>query len=144
MATYNRSESFVDTVADTYKELQDFKGVQYSGDDIYTNHTYQLTPNGVYDFSVDGLFQTGALFKFTADKQKNPYSMLFIKYYSNSSLTNPVSPNTLDGGPFLDVQGSTNGVIRYEYLVWNENNFRVYGKVFIIATDTGVFSYDTI
>ena len=142
MGTYNRSNSFTEEINEIKSELQNFKSVQFSGSDIYTNHTYQLTPNGVYDFSVGALEQTGALYKFIADKQVQPYAMMFMRYFSNPEMTNGVSPNTFDGGPFLDVRNAVNKELHYEYVIWNSNNFTVYGKVFIIATDTGVFSYD--
>ena len=127
-------------VSDLSREVEQFKGVQFSGADIYTNHTQTLS--GSYDFTVGSMEQTGALFKFIGEKQALPYAMAYVRYYSNPGLTAPVDPRTLDGGVYLDVAGSSGKTLRWEFLVFNKNAFTVYGKVYALTTDAGVLSYD--
>lgn len=135
-----RDNDLAGAVKDLKQDLEQFKNVQLSGADIYTNYNYALS--GSYDFTVGASFQTGALYKFTSNRQDLPYAMAYVRFFSNSSMTNAVDPRTMDGGIYLDVAGSSGKTLRWEMLLFNRNAFTVYGKVYCLATDTGVFAYD--
>ena len=136
-----RDNYIAGAVKDLKQDVEQFKSVQLSGADIYTNFTYELSTG--YDFTVGASYQTGALYKFVADRQANPYGTCYVAYYKDASMTTVVDPRTLDGGIYLDVVSSTAKELHWEMLIWNTNAFTVYGKVYARTTDTGVFSYDT-
>ena len=135
-----RDNDIAGAVKDLKQDVEQFKSVQLSGADIYTNFTYELSAG--YDFTVEASFQTGALYKFTSNRQDLPYAMAYVKFFSDSAMTNAVDPRTMDGGIYLDVAGSSGKTLRWEFLVFNKNAFTVYGKVYALTTDAGVLSYD--
>ena len=135
-----RDNYIAGAVKDLKQDVEQFKSVQLSGADIYTNFTYELSTG--YDFTVEASFQTGALYKFTSNRQDLPYAMAYVKFFSDSAMTNAVDPRTMDGGIYLDVAGSSGKTLRWEFLVFNKNAFTVYGKVYALTTDAGVLSYD--
>ena len=142
MGTYNRSNSFTEEINEIKSELQNFKSVQFSGSDIYTNKKIPYSQN-IYDIiiSSNGSTPLGDMYMFTSNKQAQPYAIIYTEAFNNELGTIKTDINTYSNINRLEAYAITGNVLYFTIDINNNNNFDIYIKLYVIASDNGVFKH---